>query len=186
MNEPTTIKLHGWLGKKYGKTFKLYVNSVRDAIDLLSAQLKGFRQDLIKNNRAFQVHVNNEPKDETELGGNISGKCLRIIPTITGSGNAAKIIVGAVLIYATWGAAAGTMGAAIQGMGWSLVIGGVIGLFFGTTPPSTDSNSESKTSYLFSGTVNTTGQGNQVPICLGGPIQIGSQVISAGVVTTPI
>ena len=183
----TTIKLHGWLGKKYGKTFKLYVNNVREAVDLLSAQIKGFRQDIIKNSRCYRVLVQNEAKGPDELFDSATGKCIRIIPVVAGSGNMAKIVVGAVLIFMTAGAATGTVAAAISGIGWSLVIGGAMGLIFGTAKASTgESNSESKTSYLFSGTVNTTGQGNQVPLAYGGPIQIGSQVISAGVSTVTI
>lgn len=186
-NEITTVKLHGWLGKKYGKTFKLYVNNVRDAVDLLSAQLKGFRQDIIKNNRCYKVLVQNEAKGPDELFDGAAGKCIRIIPVVAGSGNAAKIVIGAVLIYLTWGAATGTVAAAVNGIGWSLVVGGAMGLIFGTAKATAgESNSESKTSYLFSGTVNTTGQGNQVPLAYGGPIRIGSQVISAGVSTVTI
>lgn len=184
--ELTTIKLHGWLGKKYGKTFKLYVNNVREAVDLLSAQIKGFRQDIIKNSRCYRVLVQNEAKGPDELFDSATGKCIRIIPVVAGSGNVAKIIVGAILIYLAPYAAPEIAGA-IGGMGWSLVIGGAMGLIFGTAKASTgESNSESKTSYLFSGTVNTTGQGNQVPLAYGGPIQIGSQVISAGVSTVTI
>lgn len=182
MQQVTTVKLHGWLGKKYGKTFKLYVNTVGEAVALLSAQLKGFRQDLVQNNRMFQVHVNNEQKDETELEENTSGKCIRIIPSIAGSGNVAKMVVGAVLVYIGFQ----TGFAPASSLGWSLIIGGAIGLMFGSTPSSSESNTETKTSYLFSGTVNTVGQGNQVPICLGGPIKIGSQVISAGISTQNI
>ena len=188
--ELTTIKLHGWLGKKYGKTFKLYVNNVREAVDLLSAQIKGFRQDIIKNSRCYRVLVQNEAKGPDELFDNATGKCIRIIPVVAGSGNMAKIVVGVVLLFvAPYLAEAGyaAMASAAGGMGWSLVIGGAMGLIFGTAKASTgESNSESKTSYLFSGTVNTTGQGNQVPLAYGGPIQIGSQVISAGVSTVTI
>lgn len=37
---------------------------------------------------------------------------------------------------------------------------------------------EATPSYLFSGAVNTTQQGNPVPVCYGGPIIVGSQLVS--------
>lgn len=181
--EMSVVKLYGWLGEKYGRTFELCVDNVRDAVDLLSAQIKGFKKDLIKGGRHYKVVVGDQEKSQDQLSDKTNGKCIRIIPLVAGSGNVARVIVGAVLVYV--GSVTGL--APVANIGWSLVIGGVIGLLFGSPPKATgDENTNTKTSYLFSGTVNTTGQGNQVPIVLGGPIRIGSQVISAGITTEGI
>lgn len=180
----TTVKLGGFLGKKYGKTFKLGVRNPVEAVALLAANFKTFRKDFIKYN--YRVMVNKDQKDENELFDNAAGKCIHIIPILAGSGNVGKIVVGAVLILLTSGAAAGTVAAAVNGVGWSLVIGGVIGLMFGQNKTEgSDSEDSQKSSYLFGGTLNTTGRGNPVPILYGEGL-VGSQVISAGISTEPI
>ena len=182
MTTLTTVKLHGWLGQKYGKTFKLGVNNTREAIALLSAQIKGFRQDIIKFNRHYRVMVNEEHRDVDTVDNPSRGKCIRIIPAIEGSGNGAKFIAGIVLVAVGYMAAGVTGGSsmALVPYGYMLMLGSVVGMLFEPSKSSNESNSDSKQSYIFSGTVNTTGQGNQVPIAYG-QLRVGSQVISAGI-----
>ena len=186
MTTLTTVKLHGWLGQKYGKTFKLGVNNAREAIALLSAQIKGFRQDIVKFNRHYRVMVNDEHRDIDTVDNPSRGKCIRIIPAIEGSGNGAKFIAGIVLVAVGLYISGGTLGTGsgiggtIASYGILLMLGGVVGMLFEPSKSSNESNSDSKQSYIFSGTVNTTGQGNQVPIAYG-QLRVGSQVISAGI-----
>lgn len=179
----TTVKLGGFLGKKYGKTFKLGVRNPVEAVALLAANFKTFRKDFIKYN--YRVMVNEEIIGQDQITEPSKGKCIRIIPVLAGSGNAAKIVVGAVLIMVAPYLSPLVTGA-VAGMGWSLVIGGVIGLMFGQNKTEgSDSEDSQKSSYLFGGTLNTTGRGNPVPI-LYGEGMVGSQVISAGISTEPI
>ena len=126
MTTLTTVKLHGWLGQKYGKTFKLGVNNAREAIALLSAQIKGFRQDIVKFNRHYRVMVNDEHRDIDTVDNPSRGKCIRIIPAIKGSGNVGRIIAGIVLVVV------GTYleSPNIVGFGISLILGGAAGLIF--------------------------------------------------------
>ncbi|MFW2044483.1 tail assembly protein, partial [Acinetobacter sp. ULE_I053] len=42
-----TIKLYGVLGKKFGKEFKLAVESTREAVRALSVQVPGFEQFML-------------------------------------------------------------------------------------------------------------------------------------------
>ena len=179
----TTIKLGGVLGKKYGKTFKMAARTPSEAIQMLAATFKTFMEDLGKYN--YRVVLNKDTLDEDSIkaGLNITGKCIRFIPKFVGSGNYGRIVAGVVLVLI------GTFvvrNPALVQAGYGLIIGGVIGLMFGTNPSSNnDSEDSNKTSYLFGGTVNTTGQGNPVPILYGRRL-VGSQVISAGISTRAI
>jgi predicted phage tail protein len=120
------------------------------------------------------------------------------VPVVAGASGIGKVIAGAVLIAfapqlaGVFGAVAGTSTtAAVAGfagitastfssIGVSLIVGGVSQMLFS---PQTQSISaereENKPSFIFNGAVNTTRQGNCVPICYGRMI-VGSQVISAG------
>lgn len=179
------IRLTGWLGKKYGKNFTFRGNTLKDGIDMLCANFTDFRKDFIGNEAKYRISVEETPLSEQDIFSHFCGKTIKITPVFCGSGNTAKIIVGAVLIAASFIPGLNVVAAGVMSsMGWSLVIGGAIGLLFGT-PKTSGSGGEdsSKTSYLFSGTVNTTGQGNPVPF-LYGKKRIGSQVVSAGISPT--
>ncbi len=130
------------------------------------------------------------------------------VPVLQGAGSGWwQVIVGVVLAAVTWyaGGAGGwayaggqTAAVAASGSGAligagmttflytvsaALVIGGISSIVAGNpTSPDFQSNErpENKPSYLFSGAVNTTQQGNPVPIGYG-RLRVGSQVISAGI-----
>lgn len=174
------IRLTGWLGKKYGKNFTFRGNTLKDGIDMLCANFTDFRKDFIGNEAKYRISVEETPLSEQDIFSHFCGKTIKIIPVFCGSGNTAKVIAGVVLVAI--GAFTGFT--PVAQIGWSLIIGGAIGLLFGT-PKTSGSGGEdsSKTSYLFSGTVNTTGQGNPVPF-LYGKKRIGSQVVSAGISPT--
>lgn len=176
----TTIKLGGFLGKKYGKTFKFPARNPKEAVAMLGANFKGFEADFIKYK--YKVLVNKEQIGEEDIDMPVRGKCIRFIPVLAGSGNGARIVAGVILIALSYVSGAVAAAGGYQ-MGASLILGGVIGYMFGT-PDSSDSssNDSNKTSYLFGGTINTTGQGNPVPILYGRRV-VGSQVISAGIST---
>jgi len=70
--------------------------------------------------------------------------------------------------------------------GVSLILGGVAELIFGkNTSDGTTENANNRPSYAFGGAINTIGQGNPVPI-LYGRLEVGSQVISAGISTQQV
>ncbi len=187
--------LMGELGEKFGREHSFDVKSAAEGVKALRANFKDFESYMIKSEErglGYRLTVNDEPiLDEGELlypvgqGGEIV-----ITPAVFGSSGTAKIIVGAVLIAVgivlsfTPAAAASPY---IIGLGISLVAGGVIQLL--SPLPKLGSpferDEKSRPSYYFTGAVNTTAQGEPVPILYGRMI-VGSAVISAGIVVEEI
>ena len=183
-----TIKLYGEMGKRFGREFQLDVQTPAEAVRALSSQVKGFRAYLHAHQQdAFTVFVGGRNSSE-ELGFPCSDKeIIRIAPVIQGARAVGRIVLGVVLIIAsffTGGTALAAFGPMMFGMGASMAIGGIVQLLSPT--PSSDSGmaSESvtnKPSYNFNGPVNTTAQGHPVPLAYGKVI-CGSAVISAGLI----
>lgn len=178
------------MGKRFGREFELDVQTPAEAIRALSSQVKGFRAYLHAHQQdAFKVFVGGRNSSE-ELGFPCSDKeIIRIAPVIQGARAAGRIVLGVVLIIASFFVPGSTpyaaqIAAGLFGMGASMAIGGIVQLLSPT--PSSDSGmaSESvtnKPSYNFNGPVNTTAQGHPVPLAYGKVI-CGSAVISAGLI----
>lgn len=196
------VKLYGHLGKKFGREFLFDVRTSRDAVRLLACNFKDFTQYLLQHNSpGYVVYVGYESVSDKELDyPSADREVIRIVPVVQGAGGnggMGQIILGAALIMAAgpvaglimgtaFGGAmavAGVMaGTALASFGSALVLGGISQLLF--APPQKESSAnlerpENKPSYSFDGPVNTTRQGNPVPIGYG-RLLIGSQVISAG------
>lgn len=185
-----TIHLHGQLGEKYGRRFDFEVYSVAEALRLLNANFQGFNGDLLAHKPGFVVRVDGEVA--ADIGGLRSTHLkpeIHIVPAIAGAGGdnngLGQILMAVVLIAAAWsGYFSPTTTSTLYAMGANLAISGVSTLLFSTTAAQA-SNEEmtgetNLTSYSFNGPVNTTAQGNPVPV-LYGWMRVGSQVISAGV-----
>lgn len=188
------IKLLGHLGKKFGKEYLFDVASPAEAVKALCHQVKGFKQYMQEGSgrdQKFKIVVGKEvlsdiPKQiHMETDNNIS-----IVPVVKGAGGkvagVALIIIGAALTYLSLGTA-GAQGYALMAAGVALIAGGVIALTTKTpagTAPS-ETNKDNDRSYLFNGAVNTTQQGQPIPIGYG-RMRIGSQVVSASLSTTQI
>lgn len=188
-----TVLLYGEMGKRFGRRHKLDISTPAEAIRALSANYPEFQGWLYEKREApFRVTVGREDIDSSELV-RCTTKTLKFIPLVSGSGNFGKIIVGALLIYFSGGLAAGiggtfgasaatitSIGSIITNIGISLVLSGLSGML--SSPPKAQAPSErpdNKPSYTFDGAVNTTAQGNCVPV-LYGECLVGSQVISSG------
>ena len=186
-----SVILYGELGKLYGKYHKYSVKSVPEAVRALSANYKKFRSSL-KEDAYYKVIVDKSPISEDELG-KTATKVIKIIPVVQGAGNSfGQVILGAVLVWATGGlasfgyagfagAAAGTgMWAVGAAFGTALVLGGISQMLTKTPKLSAGADRpDANPSYAFDGPVNTTAQGNPVPLAYG-KVLAGSQVISAG------
>lgn len=192
-----TIKLYGQLAKRFGRSFKFDVASPAEAVRALSVNLQGFKQFLISDiDNTYTIFVGSEDQIILDLHHPSSDRdVIRIVPMVNGAGSIGRIIVGGFLIWATGGmstAFGGALGGgipALQGLGflstalgnlgWALMLGGISSLLF--SPPKQESYEavENQPSYIFNGAVNTTRQGNPVPIGYG-RMRVGSQVISAG------
>lgn len=203
----TTVYLHGRLKDRFGGPFSLEIETGQEAFRALAANLKGFLQEL----RIGAYKVISGPKkkgrelDIDTLGMGLSeGKPLHIIPVTAGSkrGGVGKLIMGVALVavaaVATGGFALGA-GATAFGMGstgWaSVAMFGASFAFAGVsqmltpTPKGPDMNNlerpDQRASFMMSGAVNVSSQGQPVPI-IGGRVRAGSVVASMGLSTEQI
>ena len=171
-----TIRLYGQLGSRFGRSFRLAVNSPAEAVRALCAILPGFQQYLTRakeNGMAFAVFVGKQNLTKEQLQDPPGKEDIRIAPVLLGSkrGGILNIIMGVVLIV---------VGGAV------MAIGGVVQML-GPQPKGLGSQDsvENRPSYSMNGTVNTQAQGNPVPVAYGGHDQkgmlTGSAVISGGI-----
>lgn len=177
-----SVILYGELGKLYGKYHKYSVKSVPEAIRALEANFKGF-SSAIKKDSFYKVIVDKEVVSEDTLT-KTANKKIKIIPVVQGGGKGVgQIIAGiALLVVAWWNPYAwGSVATGLMtSVGSSLVLGGISQML--TKPSKTSAGADrpdQNPSYLFDGPVNTTAQGNPVPLAYG-KMLCGSQVISAG------
>ncbi len=181
-----TIRLFGALGRKFGRVHHFDVRSAAEAVRALVANFPSFEQHLLTAPGGYVVRADGDSLGERELQAPVSRE-IKIIPRLVGAGGPQeKILIGAVLIMAgvivsgaSFGGAA-PLGAALVSTGISFMVGGVA-QFLTPTPrlPEMPERPENKPSYVFNGPVNTTAQGNAVPVGYG-RLVVGSAVISAG------
>lgn len=197
-----TIRLHGELGKRFGKKHGLAVKSAAEAVRALGVLFPGFNQFLIESKArglAFAVFYGKRNLSKDQLGDPPSHNEIRIAPVVQGSknGGGLQTVIGVVLIavasYFSGGLAGG--GAAGSGLfagsaawgavgavGISLALGGVAQMITGTqTGIDSSEAADNQPSYNFSGIKNTVTQGNPVPLCYG-EMTVGSAMISLGIV----
>ena len=184
MTALAVVTLNGALGKKFGRKWKLAVESVSEALQLIEANKPGVQAWMRANMAKFdRYHVKIERHDgtkadvsERELGMVSEGlKSITITPVIAGAGAGLRIVIGVVLMVASY-----WLGPYAFAMGASLALGGIVELLSPTPKLSSGSQRSDNTSYYFDGPVNTVDQGVPVPLIYG-RILAGSQVISARV-----
>ena len=183
-----TIKLYGILAKKFGREFRLDVESSSEAVRALSAQIPGFEKFMLhahESGLAFAVFQDKCNILESQLDMNTQAKVIKIVPRIIGAGGdngVLNTILGAVLIVA--GAVAlyfgQAWGANLIGMGIGMMIGGVAQMLMPKIDHAQDQNQDgNKSNFGFGGAVTTVAQGNPVPV-LYGQREIGGFIASAG------
>jgi predicted phage tail protein len=190
-----TIRLYGHLGQQFGKTHQLDVKTPAEVIRALSANFKNFAKVIADGQ--WRVLVGGKAQSLKQIENPLDAD-ISIVPAVGGAGGLGKIILGAALIaasfylpgmtyfsaYSSFGIDAASIA---KGVGTSMVLGGVSQMLF-APPKANSANSEpadTRPSYVFNGPVNTTGQGNPVPVCYG-QLRVGSQVISAGLFSEAI
>lgn len=192
-----TILLYGSLGKKFGKKFVLDVKDPAEAIRALMVICKGFKKYLVDDkDSGYKIFVGSEDLYISDLHNPTSDRdFIRIVPIVSGygrdSGGTTRIIIGIIIIaIAAWATGGSSLSepsqyAALWGVvaqiGWNLVISGVISIILESMIEENE-RPEDNPNYAFDGVVNTTRQGNAVPVGYG-ILRVGSQVISAGIET---
>lgn len=182
---PRKIMLYGHLREKFGREYSLAVDTPADAITALCHSVPGFKAHMIQHSLpGYRVITGIEPHTAETLHHPSTG-AIKIVPVVSGAekSNLENVLVGAALIgLAAWNPLAwGVAAQMIGGMGMSLVFGGVAAALSDASGPQSPANQQEHPSYAFSGPVNTVGQGQAIPVVLGGPIRVGGPLISCGV-----
>lgn len=180
-----TVRLYGVLGQRFGRSHRFDVRTPAEAVRALCANFKGFRAAIAELH--VRVLVGGKAQSLNNVHHPLSAD-MSIVPTVAGSGGFGRILLGAALIGVSFipglqapllSGFSFSISSIASSVGWSLALGGVSQLLFSPPKPKISERPQNKPSYVFDGAVNTTGQGNAVPV-LYGRGRIGSQVISAG------
>ena len=188
-----TIELHGILRKKFGRFFKLDVQSASEACHAIGCQIPAFRQFLAESEKlGYRFAIFNGKKrnkhtniGEQQLDSTTTAHHIHIVPKVIGSGGKSggwlQVIAGAIMVVVgvmtSWAG-----GGALVAAGIGLMVGGVSSLLMPT--PTVDNQNEdgNKPNNGFGGAVTTVAQGNPVPI-LYGEREVGGFIASAGIYT---
>lgn len=194
------IRLYGTLGETFGRVHHLAVQSPGEAVRALCALHQGFERAILQG--AWRVWSGatriGQPEDVCLPTG--SREVIRIAPVLAGAGGGGlgRILIGAALIGASFflpaaplftiGAFAPSIASIAASVGFSMVLGGITQML--SPQPKVDAGSDAEAannrpSYVFNGAVNTTAQGQPVPVGYGRMI-VGSAVLSAGLATEDI
>lgn len=175
-----TILLSGSLAKLFGRRHRVVTRGGWRDIMGYFKQFPGFEEHMAESSSKglrYAVFNGKENISQSDLEKPTGRDVIRIVPVITGSKRAGilQTIVGAVLLVASiW-----FPGLAPAGI--AMVAGGVIQML---SPQAkglgTQDTPNNRPSYSFNGAVNTSVQGNPVPLLYGRMI-VGSAVISAGI-----
>lgn len=184
-----TIKLHGILAKKFGRFFKLDVQTAREATHAIACQNAEFKRFMLESDKLglkFAVFLGRKNITENDIDNVTDTDVIHIVPRIVGSGgntfNWLQVVAGAVLIGVgalTFGSTTAT-GAALIGAGIGMFVGGVAGLLMPTVDMSNQDPDGNKANKGFGSAVTTVSQGNPVPI-LYGEREIGGFYASGGI-----
>lgn len=188
------VRLYGRLGAKFGRVHRLAVSSAAEAIRALCVLIPGFERELSDSEAhgvRFACFVGKRNIGEDAMRHPVGGDAIRIAPVLAGAKRAGlfQTILGAVLIVVA-SVYSGGVAAAFSAGGWagttavlgaSLMLGGVVQMLSPQQRGLSAADSpENGASYNFNGPVNTSAQGNPVPLLYGRMI-VGSSVISAGI-----
>ncbi len=203
-----TIKLYGVLGEKFGREFKLDVESPKEAMRLLAVQIDGFEKFMLnahEHGLCFAVFKGNKSKGrgkkkaaifDTATGRLITGEnigaeqidmsteanVIKIVPRVIGAGGNGvfQVVLGVVMMVVGYFTfgATSAYGAALIGAGLGMTIGGISQMLMPKASTQDQNQDGNKSNYGFGGAVTTIAQGNPVPI-LYGQREVGGFIINA-------
>lgn len=194
-----TILLYGALGRQFGKIHRFAVRSPGEAIRALSVNFPGFRRALIDGGAYRVLRGGRAALGVDDLRAPQSAReSLRIVPVVQGARGLGQLILGAALFMAigpvgefmafnmeAGAAMTSFVTGGMKAIGVSLMLSGVSSMLFSPVKTKSTERPENQPSYAFDGPVNTSTQGNPVPVCYGRAV-VGSQVISAGLSVDPL
>lgn len=182
------IRLYGILAKKFGKEFRLDVESTSEAMRALSVQVPGFEHFMLhahERGLEFAVFQDKQNISESELNLSTKAKVIKVVPKVVGAGGdggilntilgAVMVVVGAVAMYfgQPWGAS-------LVGAGIGMMVGGIAQMLMPKIDNTQDQNQDgNKANKGFGSAVTTVAQGNPVPV-LYGQREVGGFIASAG------
>lgn len=192
------IKVYGSLAKFLGqRSFRAAVSTPAEAVRFLVANFPGLQAHMAEREYKvsagrIQLPIGDEPQQlHMPIG---SADVIRIVPVMAGAGDGfGQILAGIALVAAAIfipGLGLGLAGATVTQvglLGGALILGGVSQLL-SPVPQlqvGTDSDSDPKKSYSFSGIQNVSRSGVPVPIIYG-EVLVGSVVISAGLTSNEV
>ena len=174
----TNVHLYGDL-KRYGECLELDITTPGEAIKAISSWRPEFLQDLGDEKYIIMVGHDHVPLPLVNLSMPFGGEDLHFVPIAEGEdpatvGFITSAYIGSVIGYT----AAFWVGYALATVAIYMVMTGIANLLFPAPKISEIDNDETPPSYSFNGILNTTRQGNPVPLCYGGPVLVGGQLIS--------
>ena len=181
----TIVNIHGILAREFGNSFKLSLPNPKDVLEAIDCNREGFLQRLVqlqKEGFCYDLIINKERITNGPDMDNISNpNTIDLVPAITGSGPAMAPILGAIFT-------------GLQGKALAFVASIANAVLFASisyalTPKPENEALEieadgSKSSLIFSITVNLASQGSPVPIGYG-RLKVGSQVVQATIKSFP-
>lgn len=200
-----TIRLLGDIAEQFKPEWHLYVDSPAEAIRAIDANRPGFIQscdagDYIavfvddENETAIQINPQNaliEWRDEIlYVVPRVAGEGAAIVGAAVGAGATAlgttAVVAGVTVTTLT---TLGLVVAAVINIAISIAVAAIASLISGSNEKNNAASNErpeNKPSYLLNGAVNTTRQGHRIPLLYGGPLLVGSMVLSADINTRDI
>jgi predicted phage tail protein len=175
----TIVNIHGILAREFGNSFILSLPNPKDVLEAIDCNREGFLQRLIELQReglCYDLIINKERITNGPDMDNISNPAtIDLVPAISGSGQ----FIAAAFKLLTAKTFAATVAKAII----------FAAISYALTPKPENEALEieadaSKSSLIFSNTVNVASQGSPVPIGYG-RLQVGSQVIQATIKSFP-
>lgn len=186
------IKLHGVLGEKFGKSYMLDVESVKEATYALGIQIKDFKRFMLEADQkglGFAIYTDEvvEAKNlsEDQLDNYTGASVIHIVPKILGAGGDGgffQVIAGAALVGLSFVPFLAPISPYLMSAGIGLIAGGVATMLMPTPDMQGQDPEGNKPSNGFGSAVTTVAQGNPVPV-LYGEREIGGFVISYGTYT---
>jgi predicted phage tail protein len=173
-----TIKLHGFLAKKYAKSVELAADNMFQVMcGLISRFGPQFKEDI----RAHNWHIcedkvkpgNDLSQDELEK--TLTKKTLHFVPEVKGSSAALKIVIGIILLVAAF---FGYGNQYTVQTGIMLILGGVSEILTRPKLQGPVQAQDQRGSSIYNGALNVTTQGGPVPLIYGRVQRASSVVIS--------